>query len=178
MPVTLINRCDVFVRVECAPPAELVTLLNTLFDLASHKINSLHLSQSLSLSCLHLRSQPRHLIHSLLIRAVQAIRVEYFPPVGLLRFFVPLALTAAHLLLSLNRRFKQVLLVLIDAFCFEVTLLQSLVLKKLLLRHLSFVKRVRQALLLLQNRLVIKLDGLVDLQLDLSLAPLERRESA
>ena len=77
------------------------------------------------------------------------------------------------MLLSLNCRLKQVLLVLIDTFGLKVTLRELLVLEVLLLRLLAFVKRICQSLLLLKHSLTVQLDRLVDLKLDLGLSSLK-----
>ena len=81
--VTLINRRNILIIVECPSPAELIAFLNSFLDFLSHNVDSLGLSERLpgrgGSLCLH----SRHLVDTLLVCSVQTISVEDFPTVGL-----------------------------------------------------------------------------------------------
>lgn len=170
MSVPLVDGRDVLVCVEGATATELVSLLYPVFDVLRHQLDPLLLRQRLS-SILH---ELWHLVYSLLVRSVQAVRIEDFPTVRLLRLLVSFSLLAAEHFLCLSRTLEQVLFVLIDALTLQVPLGQPLILEVLLFGFLAFVEGVIQTLLLLEHCLVVHLDRLINLELQISFASLER----
>jgi len=112
MAITFVNGSDILVSVECPPAAELIALLNTVFNLCSHHIHTLCLSQITDFT----RRRLPHLLDPLFIGAVQTIGVEDLPAIGLLRLLVPLALSPSLLFLSLNGWLKQIALAFFYSF--------------------------------------------------------------